>query len=600
MNYLTVIPERIFLRNWLNYSFKVELSTKLSECFVRELPSDPVYLDRFNQEMDLIQKNNFEPIFLQVVNILKYTRGVQHIIRGSAAGSLVSWLLGISNLDPVKHNMSLERFMNHKRLNKPDIDCDFPHDLRDKVFEIVYRLYPNCVGRICNHVMWKRRSALREAFRITKGINNPLVDKIVDNLVGKKHYDSVHCGGVVVFDKPLSKDMILNNRVIKYNKIEAEKAGLVKIDILSNRGLTILNHLDPNRQIHEYPFDDKGIQEVLLKADLIGITYAETPVVMKIVRLIKPKNPIELSLCLALVRPAPDKKEIQKKINDYRMDLCDVNFLVYDDDLLEYIAKCLDTDLAEGELIRKSLAKNEPGAWKKFLDRLSLKYPVQTVNKIAKNLKNIDKYSFCKSHSMNYAYLCWALLWHKVYNKRNFWRVVLSHAHSQYARWVYIRHAMSEGFKVELAKLPKTKVKEWKVDKWYLYCESKQKQKTITSWFKPTAKIDDTNTSLKQLSEYGYWNGKWMKEFGIFPLIKVKNEFLTETPKFEIRGLIACYREYKTYKGIVTFVTLGVDDGHYINLTIEGTVSKDTVYIYSIAKQISKYDYVAEEYVLDG
>ena len=91
-----------------------------------------------------------------------------------------------------------------------------------------------------------------------------------------------------------------------------------------------------------------------------------------------------------------------------------------------------------------------------------------------------------------------------------------------------------------------------------------------------------------------------MKEFGIFPLIKVKNEFLTETPKFEIRGLIACYREYKTYKGIVTFVTLGVDDGHYINLTIEGTVSKDTVYIYSIAKQISKYDYVAEEYVLDG
>lgn len=568
----------------------IDVTLDITLHFVRKLPASPKYAERLAAELELIRKNNFEPIFLQVVTILNHTQHIPHLVRGSAAGSLVSWMLGITCIDPIEHKMSLERFMNHKRINKPDIDLDFPQHKRNEVLQIIHKLYPNQVGRVCNHVMWRESSAFQEAVRRTKGIVNDYTQDVVRSLVGTHRYDSLHCGGVVVFPSTVPKHLVTKDNRLVYNKQEVETAGLVKIDVLSNRGLSILDMLQQNcktpyKNITDYPCNDDKIAEMLAKADVVGVTYCETPVMMKIIRCILPKTPIELSLCLALVRPAPDKKMVKQRLAQG----CK-NLLVYDDDIIEYIASLLDTDLAEGETIRKGLAKNNSEVWKKFKERLLSKFGTARVTSILVNFANISKYSFCKSHSMNYAYMCWALLWYKAHHPGQFWRAVLTHAKSQYANWVYVRHAISQGFTVELTN--KLDHREWYVDeaRKHLYCTQNSTQQELTTWFSPEDCIDLTAQSLRQLKEFGYWNGPWLAGFRL--------HFNKPTDRFcTFKGLIACSREYKLIDNtILSFVTIGVADGVYYNLTIKGRLPSKSCIISGKCKVVSAYELTADQW----
>ena len=131
--------------------------------FIRTCKNDVKYHERLSYELKLIQSKNLQNYLMRAVEILQLTEYIPHITRGSCGSSLVCYLLGISNVDPVEQNISFSRFLNDYRDNLPDIDFDFPHYLRDEVFLKLELRWPNQVARISNHVHWHEKSALRKA-----------------------------------------------------------------------------------------------------------------------------------------------------------------------------------------------------------------------------------------------------------------------------------------------------------------------------------------------------------------------------------------------------------------------------------------------------
>ena len=197
----------------------------------------------------MISSKNLCSYLIRAVNILEMTDYIPHVTRGSCGSSLVCYLLGISNVDPVKFNISFARFLNNYRDSLPDIDFDFPHYLRDEVFLKLELQWPNQVARISNHVHWHEKSALREAIRkigINKQIPKDELQTFINNLSQEqkdaiykhqeeldntfRHY-SLHCGGIVFFHKGIPDELRLNKKTLSqiiYDKNDVSKTKISK------------------------------------------------------------------------------------------------------------------------------------------------------------------------------------------------------------------------------------------------------------------------------------------------------------------------------------------------------------------------------------
>ena len=260
--------------------------------FIRTCKNDVKYHERLSYELKLIQSKNLQNYLMRAVEILQLTEYIPHITRGSCGSSLVCYLLGISNVDPVEQNISFSRFLNDYRDNLPDIDFDFPHYLRDEVFLKLELRWPNQVARISNHVHWHEKSALREAIRkigITKQIPKDNLNLFINSLsIEKKkkvlsykkelentfrHY-SLHCGGIVFFNDGIPNKLKLNSKTISqitYDKNEVSKTKNFKIDILSSRGISQLITINKNIVFDSCNYDEKTYN-LLKRGDNIGIT----------------------------------------------------------------------------------------------------------------------------------------------------------------------------------------------------------------------------------------------------------------------------------------------------------------------------------------
>ena len=142
-------PERIFTREEIISNFK------------REIPDKKKYTDRLNYELDLIISKNLFGNIVQAIEILKLTKNIPHVTRGSCGSSLVCYLLGISHVDPVKYKISFARFLNKYKDKLPDVDFDFPHYLRDEVFLKLFQKWGGNVARISNHNYYHEKSFTR-------------------------------------------------------------------------------------------------------------------------------------------------------------------------------------------------------------------------------------------------------------------------------------------------------------------------------------------------------------------------------------------------------------------------------------------------------
>ncbi len=254
------------------------------------LAADPVYTTRLQTELDVIAEQGFAPYFLVVAEIVEQARsmGLEIAARGSGVSSLVTFVMGITNIDPVRNGLFFERFLHQHRMELPDLDLDFDSNRRDEIIEWVFRRFgKDRVAMVCSYMTFQRRSALREGLKALgmplkeidefcktvpleelskeeqdlfsrKNLDDPFeipVDNLVEpyrsflpwvlKLIGKPHHISIHPGGLVIADREIARCAPIERapkgiRVTQYEMRAAELAGLVKIDLLGNRCLSEL------------------------------------------------------------------------------------------------------------------------------------------------------------------------------------------------------------------------------------------------------------------------------------------------------------------------------------------------------------------------
>jgi DNA polymerase III alpha subunit len=525
----------------------------------RDIPKTKQYRKRLYKELKLIQKNKFEKCFLHVIEILKFSKDFPHVIRGSAGSSLLCYLIGITNFDPIKENIVLSRFMHKNRQDMPDIDIDVPWYIHKYMFQKVYENWGDKAARISNHVMYSEKSAIRESIRdeghrkfVPKNFNlkkifdnNEVIDRVykrTSDYIGTFRCYSQHCGGVVILEESIPKEYLLEkkSKQLKFNKDDVEKRGLIKIDILSNRGLGQLWDIE-KRNIIDYDYNDKNIYDLFGRGNNIGITFGESPAMRKLFRVNKPKSIKELAEQLALVRPAASKSK--QYINSIYPETNDVKQIMYDDDGTLQIKNLLKCSDSVAEVYRKAFSKKNEPLIREFSKKIS-----NHVDRfyIIKNLRNLKWYSFCKSHAYSYAQLLYCLGYQKYYNPQKFWVSAINNCHSTYKKWVYYSEANNSGLELFIGTPP------WKiVNNKMLMKEKKCDRRFITN-------------DLKDFKKYGYWTSK--KFIG-------DTYFIEEGDTVKFRGLIALYRKYVNEKSDnVTFITIGYDFGKYIDISISDMI----------------------------
>jgi DNA polymerase-3 subunit alpha len=317
------------------------------------------YWQRLEYETDILVKMGFAGYFLVVADIINFAR--RHRIpvgpgRGSAAGSLVAYALGITDLDPLAYGLFFERFLNPERVSPPDIDVDFCYERRGEIIEYVSKTYgwPN-VAHITTFGSMKTRQVIRDVGRalevpyaevdkiaklVPEKLNitlaqalaqeprlrelrdtNPTVADVLAVaavLEGLPRHASTHASAVVIADRPLIEYLPLykgskGEQVTQFDMKGVEKVGLVKFDFLGLRTLTVIDQAvrlihrrhDPDFDIHTVPLDDQATFALLQTANTAGVFQLESPGMRSLMVRLKPSVFEDIIALVALYRPGP-------------------------------------------------------------------------------------------------------------------------------------------------------------------------------------------------------------------------------------------------------------------------------------------------------
>ncbi|NLE74734.1 MAG: DNA polymerase III subunit alpha [Actinobacteria bacterium] len=344
----------------------------------------PAVRERLEMELATIGQMGFPPYFLIVWDFVSYAKRQGIPVgpgRGSAAGSLVSYLLGITDLDPLKHELLFERFLNPGRVSMPDIDIDFSVEGRDKVIDYVATKYGrDRVAQIGTFGTIKARQAVRDAARVMDvpyGVadriaklipegpkvtladclkpgqelkadyeNDPTTHRVVDaalQLEGLIRQESIHAAGVVISDRPLTDILPLQQKgdaeiVTQFAMGDVEKLGLLKMDFLGLRNLDVIaeavrivrESAAPDFDLNAVPFDDAKTYRMLARGDSEGVFQFESTGMQAALREVSPTTFDDLIALVALYRPGP-----MEFIPAYARNKRDPSLVTYPDPRLE-------------------------------------------------------------------------------------------------------------------------------------------------------------------------------------------------------------------------------------------------------------------------
>lgn len=315
-----------------------------------------LYINRLNEEFDLLEQKNFCTYFLIVYDLLCFCRKSSIPVgpgRGSVAGSLVSFLLDITFLDPIEHDLIFARFLNKQRNDFPDIDIDISKIRRPEVIEYLTQTYGiKQTGYITTFSRMKAKLAIRDVSRafniplsevdpvakacyspedndeeaLNEGLDSaygrifqkkyPEVVKLIKKIRGSLKNVGVHASGIIIHNSDLMKGdhctilrdkTALNRRICGLEMDDCEFWGLMKLDLLGLATLDIIHYCQEKTQIQwkEIELDDDSVFKTISQGKTLGGFQIEARASTEIVRKIRPKNFNELSACLALVRPGP-------------------------------------------------------------------------------------------------------------------------------------------------------------------------------------------------------------------------------------------------------------------------------------------------------
>ena len=609
----------------------------LSSYFIRTLPMKQEYQERLQEEFELIDRFGFTKVFEQVYKILVIARELKipHIIRGSAGSSLVCFLMGITEIDPVLYGLELARFMNKGRQDLPDIDMDVPYNRREELYSRIGKTWSNCVARISNHVKYSEKVAIRESakevllgsmptqpllrdksekkklkdiqkrnFQLEKilpneGEREEVKSKAAEKKGTLKHY-STHCGGIVIFEEEgeVPEELLLNKesdpekpstmvlRQIHLNKDETEDAGYIKIDILSNRALALLVEAQPeSRALLDYPTRDTATERLFASGDTIGLTLGESRGIRKLFLSIKPRHMDDIAIALALIRPAAATRGRKAEFLERWKHGAELDNeplkrqIIFDDDALVMVKAALDCDSAEADKWRKVFAKQNPAGRIEFRRKLIARgIPRSTQDHLMGELDYLALYSFCKSHAISYAQLVWALGYEKVHHPHRFWCAALNHCHSEYRKWVHYREARCSGLQLTREKGP-YRLGMKKGQPALISLSAQGEQKLITEMFK--VQTVSAEQDMDDMKQHGYWlSESFLPNCGVFPQTQQSLERWFGSRKAQnqtqvrFRGIIATGRILRR-DGLVTLLTIGVENKRYIDIVLPDVARND-------------------------
>ena len=387
-------------------------------------PPEKEVLDRLNYELSIIKQTGFASYFLIVQDFVNWAKKQRIIVgpgRGSAPGSLVSYLLNITNIDPIKNNLLFERFLNPSRVSMPDIDLDFTDRRRDEVIEYVAGKYgSDNVAQIITFGTMAARAVIRDVgralgysysycdkiakmipfgFSLEKTLKNVsefkniyetdeqakrLID-LAKKLEGVVRHASTHACGVVISAEPLSNLIPLqrptqNDKTIvtQYEMHAIEDLGLLKMDFLGLKNLTIIEdtlsriYVIQNKKIdiEKIPLDDKKTYQLLQKAQTTGIFQLESDGMKKYLRQLKPTEFEDIVVMIALYRPGPiqfipdyiarkQKKQEVKYLHPKLKPILEKTqgICIYQEQIMQIAQKIAGFSLSEADILRKAVGK---------------------------------------------------------------------------------------------------------------------------------------------------------------------------------------------------------------------------------------------------
>ena len=389
------------------------------------------YVERLMMELSVIKKMGFVDYFLIVYDYVRYAKTHNILVgpgRGSAAGSLVSYCLGITNIDPIEYDLLFERFLNPERVTMPDIDIDFEYTKRDQVVQYVKERYG--VDKVANimtfgtlgarqvirdvgkclkvelHFIDKLSNLLNPKLSLKDNIKNKYVKeyvmgnsdleklyKVSYKLEGLKRHISTHAAGVVISSVTLDDVIpvcfnggeLLTGVTMEY----LEDLGLLKMDFLALRNLTIIQNVleliekETSKKINlaDIPLDDKETMEIFRKVDTEGIFQYESSGMKNFLMKLKPDNFSDLVAAVALFRPGPmqnidsfirrkeGKEEVIYPDNSLKDILKDTyGIMIYQEQIMQVLVRMGNYSFAEADNIRRAMSKKKADIMEKERD----------------------------------------------------------------------------------------------------------------------------------------------------------------------------------------------------------------------------------------
>jgi DNA-directed DNA polymerase III PolC len=488
----------------------------------------PAIQDRLEHELSIIDSKGYSPLFLIMEEIVNHARqlGIPISSRGSAASSLVAYCLEITSPDPMKLDLFFERFLNPARESPPDIDTDICSRRRDEVINFVYQRFGDeHVAMVATINRFRRRSALRETAK-AYGYSPEEIKTLVDQLprrwrgpssrrkeapfehlskrysgsryqklfadsarlIGVPRHLSIHPGGMVISPGPMT-DMVSTQlaskgvRITQFDLESVSHLGLVKIDLLGIRGLTVLGDVAQELQsrspgtyassldaLDEIPDQDSETGDLLQNGQTIGCFQIESPGMRATLKEIQARTMNDLMIALALYRPGPltgglkdafiRRHRGEEEISHLHPALSVVleetyGVILYQEQVLRIAHELAGLSLADADLLRRAMSHFDPGEQmvtlkEKFISGAweQSQIPADIAEHVWELMAAFAGYGFPKAHAASYAQISWRSAWSKAHYPEVFMAAVLANWGGYYRQPVYLNEARRLGIKL--------------------------------------------------------------------------------------------------------------------------------------------------------
>jgi DNA-directed DNA polymerase III PolC len=491
----------------------------------------PAVQARLDHELAVIAAKGFEPIFLIVAEVMDFTRaqGIPTSSRGSAASSLVAHCLRITTPDPLSQNLYFERFLNPARSTPPDIDTDICSRRRPEVIQHIFETYGrDRVAMVGTVNRFRPRSALLDVakahglpaeeirrltatlpYRFFHGSDDPaaaenpyagllsanppaLVRQVIAEasaILGLPDHLSVHPGGVIVSPGPMTDLVPVQSSgsrdvtITQFDLDALEKLGLVKIDLLGIRGLTVMGDVAaeintwrkaenpaPLDVLEQIPADDPDTAALIQRGQTIGCFQIESPGMRATLRQIQADSIDDLTMALALYRPGPLKGGFKNAFVRRHNGLEKPAYLhpalepllsetygvmLYQEQVLRVAHGLAGLSLAESDLLRRAMSHFDPGRQMQLLKEKFVagalqtsRVPAAAAEQIWELMAAFAGYGFPKAHAASYALVAWRAAWLKSHYPAEFMAAVLANWGGYYSQRVYLTESRRLGLKV--------------------------------------------------------------------------------------------------------------------------------------------------------